>query len=312
LLQATNAVMQKQKGANLGKISFLTVSYYKDFERFLLLRESVNRFYKDAARHLVIVPREDIPLFQGGLKGDTRVDVLAQNDFAASYFYPRKWYGALKKIVPGSAWRFRKYAGVSGWQIQQPIKLNLPKLVSSGVVIILDSDVVFVRPFIDSDFEVTSGQSRVMVRMDQKILQSEMRLARKVLKLDDNTNDYHYTTMPMVMYVDWVQKLQEHLENIHGCDWQMVLFNTGPIHEDCLYGVFVKEILKPSNLVLRADPFSSIVWDEASLQALLNSDFHSLSKQTKQIPLCLVVQSNLNSPVSDYRQMIESFWNQNR
>ena len=45
---------------SIGKLTFFTSSYRRDIERFVLLRESIRRFYHGEARHFVVVPREDI------------------------------------------------------------------------------------------------------------------------------------------------------------------------------------------------------------------------------------------------------------
>lgn len=87
-------------------------------------------------------------------------------------------------------WRFNKYAGVRGWQLQQPIKLSLPKIVADGAAVILDSDVVFLRPFNDNDFALTPGNKRIMLRMEQDMHRQQMEVAWGLLKQDYGNHGY--------------------------------------------------------------------------------------------------------------------------
>lgn len=293
---------------NNGKITFVTVSYNKDVERFSLLRESIRHFYSGTARHIVIVPRRDIELFIKIVRYDQDVEILAQEDYVAEYFYPRKWYSVLQKIMPGAMWRFKKYAGVRGWILQQPIKLSISQIISDGIAVILDSDVVFLHPFCDKDFGLVPHENRVLLRIEQEMHRKQMEVACNLLRLPYRRKGYHYTTMPMIMYSDWIAMLQQHIQSIHNKDWQKVLYETGAIHEDCVYGVFVEEILEPSNLNICNHHLSYMVWDDYSFNRFISGEWESMRPNPNIEPICAVIQSNLDVSVSEYRNVIEHYW----
>ncbi len=242
---------------------------------------------------------------------DGQVTVLAQNDFAARYFYPPKWYTLIKRLAPGLLWRFKQYAGVSGWQLQQPVKLSVPTMADhdQGVCIILDSDVVFLRSFDDASFGVGHSEKRILLRLRQDMHRKHMETAWRLLNRPIGNPGYHYTTMPMIMYSDWVAQLQTYLEEIHQKAWQKVLYEAGPIHEDCLYGIFVEEVLQPTNLMIQETPLSYMVWDDDSLSRFMSGNWSLMTHDGAAEPICVVLQSNLGIEASEYRTLMEGFWN---
>ena len=64
----------------MNEITFWTPSYRNDADRFALLRKSIREFYSDSAKHIVVVPREDISIFKKILKDDSNVELLIQNE----------------------------------------------------------------------------------------------------------------------------------------------------------------------------------------------------------------------------------------
>lgn len=66
-------------------LTFFTPSYRLDVERFMLLHKSIKRFYQGNAQHIVIVPKEDVPVFKK-ISGDENIEILVQNDFVASIY----------------------------------------------------------------------------------------------------------------------------------------------------------------------------------------------------------------------------------
>jgi hypothetical protein len=291
--------------AEATKMTFFTPSYRGDLERFALLRESIKRFYCGSARHVVAVPKEDVSLFRR-VAGD--VEIVSQNDFVEPYFYPTKWYLLIKKAFTSQVWRFQAYAGRSGWIIQQIVKMNLPDIVGDGVVALMDSDLVFIRSFHDSDFDV-GGDKRLLLR-DEPTTESGkhreyMITARRILGLPDGCTDHHYIAHPTIWYPDWAMKLRKHIENVHGKPWQMVLFEASALSEYCLYGLFVEEILKPTDLKIRLEPFHYSIWDQRSYDRLVSGEFMT-AENTKTI--CAVIQSNLQIPVDHYRASLKALY----
>ncbi len=294
----------------IDKITFVTVSYRPDIERFSLLRESIKRFYNGDSKHVVIVPKSDVRHFRNLLKFDSDVEIYCQADFAAPYFYPKKWYAMVERIRPGTLWRYKQHAGVRGWILQQPVKLSLPSYVPDGAAVILDSDVVFLRPFDKHDFIPENPDERMLIRIPQNIHRPQMEVVWKLWKRPLGEPGYHYTTMPMIMYPDWVASLQKHMESIYDMEWQRVLYNTGAVHEDCVYGIFVEEILKPGNVRIESTPLSHMIWNESSFDEFINHSWVSENGWRISPRICAVIQSNLGIDISGYRKQIEKIWDE--
>lgn len=294
----------------MGELTFFTPSYRGDLERFVLLRESVRRFYHGKARHFVVVPREDILLFKRALKADN-VEIAVQNDFVDSYYYPHKWYPLLKRFIPNQAWHFQAYAGRQGWIIQQIVKLSLPEIVTEGAIAILDSDIVFIRPFDNSDLEI-EGDKRILVRDEPKTESGKhrkyMEKARRLLGLPLGSTGHHYMAYPAIWYTDWVRELRRYIESTYGKSWQRVLYEANSISEYQLYGVFIEEILKPFNLKIRLKPFHYGIWDHDDLKRFMSGELIIDKRDLHDKPLCVAVQSNLQIPVDEYKKQIETLW----
>ncbi|MBW1793716.1 MAG: hypothetical protein JRJ38_04705 [Deltaproteobacteria bacterium] len=262
-------------------------------------------FYRGSAHHIVVVPREDVSLFKSILKGDA-VDIYVQNDLVDDIYYAKWFVDLIRRIAPNQLWRFNKFAGRPGWIIQQIVKLNIPKIVDSHQVAILDSDVVFCRPFDDLHLDNQSGK-RILVRREPKQESARHREhvkeSRRILHLPEGNTDHHYMAWPCIWYPDWVKELTKYLGAIHGKFWQRVLYDAGTISEYNLYGVFVEEVLRPKNLRIRKESFHHIIWDEKSY-----NEMFSRPLKIDNDKICLVIQSNLSVSVDTYKKYVEKIW----
>lgn len=300
-------VTEENKSENTDKtLTFFTPSYRLDVERFNLLHKSIRRFYRGNARHIVVVPKEDVSVFKK-ISCNENIEILIQNDFVASMYYPRKWYSILSGVFPRQSWRLRSFAGRQGWIIQQIVKLSLPEIVKGEVAVIIDSDAVFIRPFDNSDLEIVNGK-KVLVR---KIPETDtdkhpemINKARGLLGLPGANTEHHYMSTPNIWYPDWVKKLREHLEQINGKPWQKALYDADGISDYSLYGVFIEEILRPPELSVRLRPFHYSIWDRKSFERFFFTEWIPDND-----PICIVIQSNLGIPVHQYSKKIESLWN---
>jgi hypothetical protein len=276
-----------------------------DIERLLLLRKSIKRFYQGLAAHVVAVPKQDVVLFKSYFDGDDIV-ILTQNDFVERCFYASRWYTFVSRVAPGQAWRFSSHVGRPGWVIQQIVKLSIPEMIPIGPVVVLDSDIVFLRKFDDSDLGV-SGNKRVLTRIEPESETAKQRMhiekSRQILGLPPGSTDHHYMSWPAILYPDWVSAMRRHLEKINRKPWQKVLYEAGSISEYSLYGIFLEEVLKPENLLINKEPFNFIIWDRASFEDLIYKRFSLEEKY-----LCITVQSNLGVPVGEYVNAVKSLW----
>jgi len=286
---------------------FVTISYGGDLSRLRLLRDSMDAFYRGYAKHIIIVPREDFDLFKS-FSSDSNVEVLVQNDFVDAAFYPRVWYKFAKNMLGDRSWRLQKYAGRSGWIIQQIVKLSLPSVTQEQDIVVIDSDVVFTRQFKDSDF-VPDNKMHTLVRFDPGEESARHRKhmggARHLLRLPEASTDHHYMSCPVVLNRDWLLGLQGYIEELYGRPWQHVLCAADLFSEYCLYGVYIEEILKPDDLVLREQPYNLGVWAEKDFFEIMDRMLDEASNSSDY--LCLTIQSNLGFSADEYEGRVTQF-----
>lgn len=290
--------------ADTSGLRFLTPSYVGDLDRFLLLRRSIRRFAVDAVEHTVAVPDADLKLFRERLAGDPDVHVIAQQELVSSRFYPRAWVKPVRALLGGHSWRLdrTRYVGRPGWIVQQIVKLSAPEVFGSGPVCLVDSDLAFVRSFARPDL-VPDAPARVLVREDPveeaAMHRSHMVDARRLLGLPPGPTAHHYMAYPAIFYTDWVLRLREEIERVHGKPWQQVLFEADTLSEYLLYGVFVEERLRPERLQLQAVPRHIGVWHDADA-ARFAHDPVGFVQSGEAEAFTLVIQSNLRLPPASY------------
>ncbi|GEM_PF-3004475 len=293
------------------KITFFTPSYRGDFDRLVLLRESIRRFYQGAARHLVAVPALEIPYFRDQI-GDPDIEFISQESLVDPIFYPTSWYRSFQKIFPNQAWRLHRFGGRPGWFVQQVVKLNAACVVDTPVIVILDSDFVFMRQFGDESFLASDQTRGILYRTEPESESARqrnlMRHSRELLALAPGPDDHHYIAWPVVWNADWLKKLTIYVEKVHRRPWQTILFEAELFSEYCLYGVFAEEVLGVADIPVSTAVLHSIVWDDVSFDQFLAGALDESLTDYNNSRLGIVVQSNLHKASSDYRSKIYDLW----
>jgi hypothetical protein len=131
----------------MNAVALLTPTYRRDLELCTLLCKSVDRHVTGFSKHYLLVPDSDVAMF-APLAGERRV-VLP-----ASHFLPG-WLRPLPAIVQRKRrqfWWSLRAKPVSGWHIQQILKIAASLSLPDQRFCILDSDVVFFRDFDVSRF----------------------------------------------------------------------------------------------------------------------------------------------------------------
>jgi hypothetical protein len=284
---------------------FFTPSYRNDLDRLLLMRKSMRKYYQGNGRHIIAVPDEDLKLFSKALLGDS-CELIAQNDLVISEYFPNIVYKAISNLVPGQAWRFNKFAGKGGWIIQQIAKLASFELASEGPIIILDSDLFFVRPFGNADLLTERGRLLVRILPDTESGKHRKHIAnaRRFLGLPEGGTEHHYMSCPAVLHAEWLKELMHYVEARFNKPWQQALLEEQTMSEYSIYGVFVEEILKPSDLIIRETSFNHMLWDDASYNRFIVDPETEISRNPEKV--CVVVQSALKIPAQEYRRNLES------
>ena len=129
--------------------AIITPSFFGDLERCQLLVRSVKKYAPKWIKHYLIVPKRDAELFNH-LVSD-QVEMIFEDDFMPSWLFPipflRKWSFSLKSPP------------VRGWIRQQVLKLSAVKATKADILIFMDSDCFFTRPFDPSQLLNDQGKA---------------------------------------------------------------------------------------------------------------------------------------------------------
>ncbi|MCM4084875.1 DUF6492 family protein [Paractinoplanes hotanensis] len=245
-------------GETVPRLAIITPSYAPDFELCADLHRSVLRHASEGVEHHIIVPRRDLPLF-GRLAGPRTV----LHDEAE--FLPRSLVA-----VPGTKYRVnlrRPALPVRGWILQQIIKLAAAARSEADVVVLVDSDIEFVRPFSAETFRRDG-----VVRFYRKPGDIDGRLPRHVrwhevsrslLGLPASPPPYHDYVSSLLAWDPVI--VRQLLERI-GPRWADVVGAQLHFSEWTLYGVFVDHLLPESVRSFATDDTRChAYWDETPL-----------------------------------------------
>ncbi|MBP1233438.1 hypothetical protein JOE40_003082 [Arthrobacter sp. PvP102] len=136
----------------MNTITILTPSFRPDFDRPVQLHESLLEFTDESVTHHVIVPRRDLALVSP--LESPRLRVWPESDFLLAGFVATDRLAAMVKKLPflPSMVRFsalnlrRLWPPVRGWVLQQISKLSAGPKLGTDATVIIDSDVVLLRP----------------------------------------------------------------------------------------------------------------------------------------------------------------------
>ncbi len=224
-------------------VTVVTSSFRADYELCRLLCESIDRFAPPNTGHVVVVPKQDLTLFSC-FASPTRT-IVAEETLLPSW---------LKKLpLPSPHWR--RMLGLShrnfywtpygwpvrGWIVQQIIKIAASSAAPSDIIVHMDSDTIFIRPFALSHF-VRNGRVRLFRCPDRVPYESHRRwkaAAGRLLGLPPS--DFYgaeYVDSCVVWRRSVLLGMTKHIESVAGRDWRIVLTRTPHFAEYDLYGVY--------------------------------------------------------------------------
>jgi len=230
-------------------ITVVTPSYRNDFELAVDLCSSLDAHFRARFDHVLIVPRRDLALFSRLASAHRRV--LAKEDVLRAKGF-RKLPTPTRVRIPGlvdlkfrEQWWCAGAGRVSGWVVQQIIKLSAPDFTAAPVLLFIDSDVYFFK-----DFDATRLYSDGFVKLHRYAagadLASHQAWYRIALRLLGSTRD----APPMMNYIgslvawrrDVVLALRERLEKVNGQAWRLVIARCRTISEYILYGAYCSAV----------------------------------------------------------------------
>jgi hypothetical protein len=233
-----NATAKETQAMN--PVALLTPTYGRDLDLCTLLCESVDRHVGAFSKHYLLVPDCDLPLF-------SRFESERRSVLPASVFLP-KWLRPLPRFVQRNRrqywWSFRTRP-ISGWHVQQFLKIAATITLPHQRYCILDSDVVFFRNFDLSRFEYPNAIP-LLTRPDA-VASSLTRHAHWV----ETSHQLLGLTKPPLPASDFIghiilwdqqttRAMASRMEAVTGLDWVEALCRTHGFSEYMLYGYFVQ------------------------------------------------------------------------
>jgi hypothetical protein len=235
-------------------VEIVTCSYAPDFEMCRILCESVGEFVAPSIGHTLVVPRRDRALFSPLC--NMRTKVIVAEDILPGNFWR---VPLLKKF-----WIIKGWLPVRGWIMQQILKLSAPIVTSADVIVHVDSDTCFLRPFSEGSV-IRDGAVRLYRDPNATEMMPHIRWHQSAAKLLGLPPTKFFGADYTGQLISWrretVLSLHEHLQERFAVPWQLTLARTFHFAEYILYGVYVEHLLRDtSNHYYAADSLCHSSW----------------------------------------------------
>jgi Family of unknown function (DUF6492) len=274
----------------MARMAVMTKSFAPDFELCAALNRSVLDNTPDAVYHHIIVPRADLKLF-GRLAGP-RTHIRCEADLLPRTFVPIPFSNIMVNLA-------RPFPPVRGWILQQVIKLAALAASEDGAVLVVDSDVEFIRSFTAEMF-VRNGTVRFFRKPNQidKRLSRHMtwhRVARELLGLPPAEPPYpDYIASPLAWDPITVRRMLARVAATTGRPWLTAIAGQLDFSECVLHGVFVDGIVNaPANSFVSDDPLCRVYWEPIPLN--IDNAAHFI-RSVRPTDIAVVIQSKSRTP----------------
>ena len=221
-------------------IGLVTPTYWRDLELCALLCESVDRYLNPFSKHYLIVADTDLPLFLK-FNGPRRV-VLPTSRLLPSWLKP------MPRVIRRKGrqyWCSLRAKPVSGWHVQQFLKIAAVAAMPERRCCILDSDVVFFRPL---DLSKIARPHPLPLLHRPGVIEPMAPLHARWIHSSRRLLGLEPPTFPADDYIDhiifWdkhtVRAMIDRIESVTGREWVELLCREREISEYMLYGNFVR------------------------------------------------------------------------
>lgn len=283
-------------------VALLTPTYGRDLEICTLLCESVDRHVTSFSKHYLLVPDCDLPLF-APLASDRRVII------PASAFLPG-WLRPLPRVIQRKRrqfWWSLRAKPVSGWHVQQILKIAATIALPHERFCILDSDIVFFRNFDLSRFEYPNAIP--LLTMASAVTADQPQHARW-LQTSHQLLGLKTPAFPALDFIGhiifWNQQttrdLAARIEASTGLGWIEALCRTREFSEYMLYGYFVQNDMASAAIHATAPTTPCVsYWDDP---ALSKRELKQLLRSANAHDVAFSVTSFSGTPVETIRAAI--------
>jgi hypothetical protein len=285
----------------LPALAIVTPSYAADLARCKLLCESLDAMADGPFRHYLLVADHDLQLFSP-LAGPRRTVVPDAELLPRWMRSIRRPFDKLGRHVWVSTDIRKQIRPLSGWHVQQLRKLAAARLVDEDVMVMADSDSVFIRPFGASSF-VRDDAVRFYrkpaaitgIAPENQTHSQWTRLAASVLGLPEPAFPADDFINNLVSWrKDHALAASARIAEVGGAPVELVLGRAATFSEYQIYGAYVRGMTGMAGHFASGDALSHTYWDGGAMdQRGLDRFMAELSPH--QIALC--VQSFTETPL---------------
>ena len=288
------------------EITVVTPSYRNDFELAVDLCRSLDVHFQARFDHVLIVPKRDLALFSRLASAHRRVltkeDVLRAHGFHKLPTPTRVRIPGLVDLKFREQWWCAGAGRVSGWVVQQIIKLSAPDFTAAPVLLFIDSDVYFFK-----DFDAGRLYSDDFVKLHRYATGSELATHQgwyqTALRLLGVARD----APPMMNYIgslvawrrDVVLALRRRLETVNGQDWRRVIAECRSISEYILYGAYCAVAPQGTGHVFEDLRLAHALWTPGT-----EADIPNVAAAVRDEHVAIHVQSTMPLTVERRRELI--------
>jgi len=286
----------------MNPVALLTPTYGRDLEICTLLCESVDRHVTSFSTHYLLVPDCDLPLF-APLASERRIVI------PASAFLP-DWLRPLPRMIQRKRrqfWWSLRAKPVSGWHVQQILKIAAAMSLPYERFCILDSDIVFFRDFDLARFEYPN--TIPLLRMEGAVTADQPRHSRW-LETSHQLLGLPTPPFPAPDFIGHIifwdrettRALAERIEATTGMSWIEALCKTREFSEYLLYGFFVQN---DAGAAMRHTivPKTCCIsyWDDPTLS---KDELNRLLARASRDDVAFSIASFSGTPVATIREVV--------
>jgi hypothetical protein len=260
---ATGATEPPQRTAK-PQFVVVTPTYAPDLELFSDLHESVLQWFPANVRHVAVVDERDLAAFRR-FEGPRCLvigvrDVLPRS--VVTLPLTKLWLNLRRPVPP-----------LRGWILQQLVKLSIAGQMSERVIVMADSDLVFIRPVTAATF-APGGRAR-LYRLDEGVGDSLPRHLRWHAVAHDLVGLPPAPPPPLPDYVsslntwdrDVVNRMLRRIEHITKRGWLEAVGKELHFSEWTLYGVYADQVEGAEHVTLRSESLCHSYWGAVPLTA---------------------------------------------
>ncbi len=280
----------------------VTASYAPDFERCRLLCETLDRHVSGFAHHYILVEQRDVALFRQ--LEDSRRSVVDERDLLPSWLHA---FDDPLSLFRRRIWLSLRTQPLRGWHVQQLRRIAIAAHAAEDVLVYVDSDVAFLKPF---DCAAFSRDGKVRLFRREDVLSSDghgehriwSRNAGDALGIDASRVSTHdYISTLIAWRRETVNAMCAGIEKTHGRDWAAMIGSARQFSECMIYGRYVDDVIGGAGHFHGAEEFCRVHWNG---QPLSDDAFRHFVATMAPEQVAIGMQSFIGTDVGRIRRLI--------